>query len=1193
MKNIESLYRRNALGFTFHSPPTQVRGYATETATEKEDKDSEIDTRLNPIGVQQLSLKVHSQVFFDRSTPPPDELVELSISHLTRHGLYGKNTGSNPPIEFDIPPLRGDSKTLDEHFYILGMDAAEPYLSYAKEFANIDLPQRPSPESWVRRSGWTFYGGNKPPVEVNFPEDNKLVFDVEVLYKESPFAVMACAAGPSGWWVWISPWIIDASEKDRNLVPLGKPDQPRIIIGHNIGYDRARIMEEYSLEKSKFAFLDTMSLHVATNGMCSRQRPTWLKHQKLQKLKEEVAADSDSVSQETLQMLESEEEEAWISRSSINSLQEVARFHCDIKVDKGVRDQFGILDRAGVLENLDRLLDYCVADVETTHKVYKKVLPNFLEVCPHPVSFAALRHLSSVTLPVDKTWEDYIRNAEETYIKTSEAIKKSLVELAANALVFKDDPETWIEDPWLRQLDWTKSEVRMVKAKKNEAADQPAKNQKMPGEPKWYRDLFTSKSADMKISVRSRIAPILLKLSWDGKPLVWSDVYGWVVKAPLIEESDYKDKPLTRCDMGTEKNESLKNDNNHIYYKLPHKDGPTARCVSPLAKSYLKYFEDGTLSSEYPLAKEALEMNAQCSYWISARERIRGQMVIYESDLDPGLLKDGFSQAQKGSESSDKGKDFGKEGSGTELGIILPQIIPMGTVTRRAVERTWLTASNAKKNRLGSELKAMVKAPPGYVFVGSDVDSQELWIASLVGDSQFKLHGGNAIGFMTLEGTKSAGTDLHSKTASILGISRNHAKIFNYGRIYGAGVKFASTLLKQFNPALPDTEADKTSEQLYKETKGKKTINKLIHGRPFWRGGTESFVFNKLEEFANQDLPRTPVLGAGITEALRREYLSVNVFMPSRINWAIQSSGVDYLHLLVISMEYLISRFKLGARLAITVHDEIRYLVKTEHQYQVALALQIANLWTRAMFSQQMGIDDLPQSCAYFSAVDIDRVLRKEVDMECITPSQPNAIPAGESINITDLLIKLRDMKFDGFGGGLPEGPPGSKEDYKYTRRTPVMEQLQGKPNLTFLKAQNADDEELQKISTELRKKSVSSYFRGARRNPLSDITWGEQFQPNSPVSWEKITHPSVSSKAVAKTYGETYEAVSTSVDGLRWEPPPTASERWNPPLTAGGRRDLPPTAGGQMYNNMRLKLDIQEAKRLVNEARKKPKLGK
>ena len=36
---------------------------------------------------------------------------------------------------------------------------------------------------------------------------------------------------------------------------------------------------------------------------------------------------------------------------------------------------------------------------------------------------------------------------------------------------------------------------------------------------------------------------------------------------------------------------------------------------------------------------------------------------------------------------------------------------------------------------------------------------------------------------------------MHSKTAQILEISRDEAKVFNYGRIYGAGKKFATSLV--------------------------------------------------------------------------------------------------------------------------------------------------------------------------------------------------------------------------------------------------------------------------------------------------------------------------------------------------------------------------------------------------------------
>ena len=64
--------------------------------------------------------------------------------------------------------------------------------------------------------------------------------------------------------------------------------------------------------------------------------------------------------------------------------------------------------------------------------------------------------------------------------------------------------------------------------------------------------------------------------------------------------------------------------------------------------------------------------------------------------------------------------------SGSGASAIIPQLVPAGTLTRRAVERTWLTASNAKTDRVGSELKCMVQAPSGYCLVGADVDSQVL-----------------------------------------------------------------------------------------------------------------------------------------------------------------------------------------------------------------------------------------------------------------------------------------------------------------------------------------------------------------------------------------------------------------------------------------------------------------------------------
>ena len=999
--------------------------------------------------MQQVSSYVHPQLFPTTSTTrPTDELISLSRNHLAQHDLLGKTSENTEPVGFDLPSLQGAS--MDEHFYRLAMDSAEPYLTLSNKYARASSPEKP--RKWAQRSGWTKYYADGSWAAVDIPDEEVLTFDTEVMWHESSFPVMACAVSGTHWYAWLSPWLLGESESDRHLIPLGDTKSSRVIVGHNIGYDRARIREEYDIKQSHNFFVDTMSLHVAVNGMCSRQRPTWVKHRKAREVQDRIAASDDAA--ELTALLDSqgnvdEEADLWVGRSSVNSLRDVAKFHCGITIDKARREWFGELDRDGVVERLDELLDYCAADVEITHKVYKKVFPLYLEKCPHPVSFAALRHLSSEILPVNKGWEAYIQNAEATYQKLSSGVEERLIDLAEKALEHREKSDVWQNDPWLRQLNWKGQEVRMVKGKKKGDPPRLAARQKKPGMPNWYKDLFATSDSDIALTVRTRIAPLLLRLAWDGHPLVWSDTYGWTFKAYWDQAGRYRDQAMTACDMLEENNVALRDDTEHVYFKLPHKDGPTARCASPLAKGYQQFFENGTLASEFAYAKEALDMNASCSYWISARDRIMSQMVVYENER-PGATK-----------------------RRSDLGYILPQVIPMGTITRRAVENTWLTASNAKANRVGSELKSIITAPPGYCFVGADVDSQELWIASLVGDAAFKLHGGNAIGFMTLEGNKAAGTDLHSRTAKTLGISRNDSKVFNYGRIYGAGLKFAQSLLRRFNPTLREEDAKSTAEKLYLQTKGKRERRKVLRDVSFWRGGTESLVFNKLEEFAEQERPRTPVLGAGITEALMRRYIGKGNFMTSRINWAIQSSGVDYLHLLIVSMEYLCRRYNVDARLALTVHDEIRYLAKAEDKYRCAMALQIANVWTRAMFSQQMGIDDLPQSCAYFSAVDIDHVLRKEVDMDVVTPSHPESIPPGESLDIVQLLAKGDEALLD---PSIKSLDPPQPEKFAYTYRQPVMEGLQTPNAMPYLRAQIAPDtSELNKIVKELKMPAPST----------------------------------------------------------------------------------------------------------------------
>lgn len=1010
--------------------------------------------RINPVGIQYLSQSLHSQVFGSKnanktlnklSVWEKEALLGLSKKLLKTHDLLDKPTTIIEPISFKLPVLQG--KSLDEHFQKVGHFASEPYRSMALQKYTKIIKK---PSNWIRQPGWTRYEPGKSPQMVDFPLEDVLTFDVETLYKISHYPTMAVALSDKAWYAWCSPYICNENkDKDnstiKHLIPLDTINKTQLVIGHNVGYDRAHVLEEYNFKESKAFFLDTLSLHVASSGLCSRQRPMFIKKQNMLKdIEKETETETDEEEQglnninlKNNPINDLDEQDPWLNVSTLNSLADVASFHCGIKMDKNPRNYFESTDKQLIIDNFQLLVNYCATDVEVTSKVFDKVFPLFLKKCPHPISFGALRSLSSCILPTNyQNWNKYIKNSETLYQSTKLQIEEKIINILDDLVKLRDfetnnaNREKIENDPWLRQLDWTITPLRLTKK------GVPVKRQKMPGYPEWYRSLFPNKTTERPhITIRSRNIPIFFRLSWESNPVIWTKESGWCFPIRQSQIQEFKAKNYLIADEDSIENYQEQNNTTDTLFKVPHPNGPELNCTNLLSKPYIHYFDKKILKSESKLAHEALQINSSGSYWMSARERIMSQFVVRESDF-PTEFK------SLAGNTNNTEKNWVKDEK-DELGIILPKIMPMGTVTRRAVENTWLTASNAKENRIGSELKTQIKAPPGYCFVGADVDSEELWIASLVGDSVFNLHGGTAIGWMCLEGTKSAGTDLHTKTAKILGCSRNEAKIFNYGRIYGAGVKFAGQLLKQFNPTLADNEVKKISTSLYESTKGKKRRSKVFEN--FWYGGSESILFNKLENIAEQKVPRTPVLGCSITSSLMKQNLKANSFLPSRINWAIQSSGVDYLHLLCCSMNYLIEKYSLNARLSISIHDEIRYLALEKDKYRVAMALQISNLWTRAIFCEQMGIDDLPHNCAFFSAVDIDHVLRKEVDMDCVTPSNPDPISHGETKDIHDLL-KISDSQLINGRSDI------DISEYPYKYREPVFEQYNKSYTKAFIK---------------------------------------------------------------------------------------------------------------------------------------------
>ncbi|OCT89734.1 DNA polymerase subunit gamma-1 isoform X1 [Xenopus laevis] len=1150
--------------------------------------------RMNPLNIQMLSKGLHEQIFRGKQVQHAEEDVQRSITHLKNHELWGQETSTVPDVELQLPKMYGNN--IEEHFQILAQKQSLPYLEAANDLLNCQLPAMP--QTWAWQSGWTRYTATGEKELVDFPDEKAMVFDVEVCVTEGRCPTLAVAVSPQNWYSWCSRRLIE----DRytwskelllsDLIPLETSMNcnymtknnwtERLVVGHNVSFDRAHIKEQYLIKGSKMRFMDTMSMHMAISGLTGFQRTLWMaskygKKKGLQEVKQHIKKTRSNFSGSPISSWD------WVNISSINNLADVhALYVGGPPLEKEARELFVKGSMSDIRTEFQELMRYCALDVQATHEVFQEQFPLFMERCPHPVTLSGMLEMGVSYLPVNQNWERYLDEAQTSYEELQKEMKKSLMKLANDAcqLLTKD---AYKEDPWLWDLEWDIQEFKQKKTKSskkqkkaNEAAESvgnklvedhnedpgppteeeesrpsmgklyledlklktlpllPKRNQHLPGHPGWYRKLCPKlEDPDWLpgpglISLQMRLTPKLMRLTWDGYPLHYSEKHGWgylvpgrknnklnneeeeeIIPCPYraIEDiyAEYsknktkdgclsqhstlpeefmltddnsmwqKVEELSRTEMdlssevpatakAKKRNNSSEHpvklemefdslpDNHHgnspcgdvnvsgcWFYKLPHKDGNANNVGSPFAKDFLPKMEDGTLqaSTGDSSATRALEINKMISFWRNAHKRISSQMVVWmkKNELHRTITRD---------------PEFDEE---NKYGAILAQVVSAGTITRRAVEPTWLTASNARADRVGSELKAMVQVPPGYHLIGADVDSQELWIAAILGEAHFAgIHGCTAFGWMTLQGKKSSGTDLHSKTASTVGISREHAKVFNYGRIYGAGQPFAERLLMQFNHRLTQEQAAEKAKQMYAVTKGirryilskegewlveelgisvergeensvnlqdlrkiqkdatKKSRRKWnLVSRRIWTGGTESQMFNKLETIAMSPSPKTPVLGCHISRALEPAAVK-GEFITSRVNWVVQSSAVDYLHLMLVAMKWLFEAYDIDGRFCISIHDEVRYLVHSKDRYRAALALQITNLLTRCMFASRLGIQDLPQSVAFFSAVDIDKCLRKEVTMDCSTPSNPNGmekrygIPQGEALDIYQIL---------------------------------------------------------------------------------------------------------------------------------------------------------------------------------------------
>lgn len=198
---------------------------------------------------------------------------------------------------------------------------------------------------------------------------------------------LATAVSSKAWYAWISPSVIDGTHKPvthheyplSTFIPMeSNPGEsglklteyqtkPKVIIGHNVCFDRAKIKEQYWLSRTGTRFIDTMSLHICVGGLTSYQRAV-LKSEKF-----------------------IEEDENWKNCSSLNNLVDVYKLYCGKTITKASRDIFVEGTMSDVKENFQQVMAYCAGDVIATYEILRELFPMFLERFPHPVTLAGIK----------------------------------------------------------------------------------------------------------------------------------------------------------------------------------------------------------------------------------------------------------------------------------------------------------------------------------------------------------------------------------------------------------------------------------------------------------------------------------------------------------------------------------------------------------------------------------------------------------------------------------------------------------------------------------------------------------------------------------------------------------------------------------------------------------------------------------
>ena len=877
--------------------------------------------RKTSLGYPVLDEDIHSRIF---GKEKPKEMTRLAKQRA--ESLLGEFDIPTPVDYPDhlydgplpLPNLKGDN--LKQHFESIADEQIGEYKTHGDEFASCKLPEIPPATALKFNPGWTRYTkvrGKWKTESVPYPLEKAFTYDTETYVHGGAFPIIGTALSAKAAYIWLASELIDPSLPEDKwdqhaLIPIG---ENRFVVGHNISYDRVRAREGYSLDRTKPEnfYFDTLSAHIGVSGLAGGQR--WLYVL--------AGKDPENLTEEEKRKLRYAPK--WLDEGSTNSLVAAYNFHVyevrkyfgdDAfqlgKEDKAVRDIFvKATDLSQIRQMLTEAVEYAVKDAYYTAELFQALWPKYLDSTPSLVGLCGHYHLNGSIIPLVPDWEDWIKGVERTFEEHNNEMTtlcQNLVKKYYTEWQEAEDQRTYEKsDAWLAQLDW-------------EVASQKGKYANVPN---WVRPFV--RDPETHIGVKSNLSHLLLKLQWEGSPMVHKRDMGWCFHN--------EDGVLTR---------------------VPHPKGTGDNVGGVLSKDFVDDMKVGRLSSDLPEAKRALEIANAVSYWTSVRKRVMDRIFLPAQNPHGG-----------------------------DALVTLPEILCHGTVTRRTVESLMVTMCSTKNWRIGTELKSRVQAPEGWKIVGADFDGQEMQVASIYSDKWEGGHVGcSPFGYNVLSGSKEAGTDPHSALAKICGVDRDTAKIVGFAILYGAGARGVQNYIRRKYPEKTQEETKRLAFTLLQKKKGRARDG-------VYESGLDSGAFNLMEQISMKTrVPQLPCLGTKISTAMRPSAVGDD-FKTGRTNWTIQASGAEILSIMLTAVHWLAEEYKIPARFVLSIHDEIWFMTPDRYAEQFAALFQIAHMYTWALFHSSVGIPDLPLSRAYFSSVAIDDRLRKSPKEKTVTVSNP------------------------------------------------------------------------------------------------------------------------------------------------------------------------------------------------------------